>query len=193
MRHGSPALARGIKGARITRQSARPGPASSRNPGAAAGSRRLRGRERRPQIIRALVIGRKVASEQCRFRSAGTASVRPASRRSSGTRNSNAQTKAETGLPGRPSTCIPPRRPCISGRPGRSADLPERQRHALRGQRLLHEIVIADRGAAGGHQARRRRRSRARRIAAIVSSRRSGTMPRSITSAPSPRARAVTE
>src|SRR3546814_3810624 len=31
-------------------------------------------------------------------------------------------------------------------------DLPEIERHALAAQRLLHQVVLADRGAAGGEQ-----------------------------------------
>ena len=35
---------------------------------------------------------------------------------------------------------------------GPQRDLPERQRQAFGGERLLHQVVVADRGAAGGHQ-----------------------------------------
>ena len=45
-----------------------------------------------------------------------------------------------------------PSRPCISGRPGRSANPPERQCHAFGRKRLLHEIVVADGGAADGDE-----------------------------------------
>ena len=49
------------------------------------------------------------------------AAGRPDRRRSAGSRNSTAQTSAETGLPGRPSTGVAPSRPQISGLPGRMA------------------------------------------------------------------------
>ena len=43
--------------------------------------------------------------------------------------------------------------PAVHQRPaGPHRDLPERQIHALLGESLVHQIVIADRGAAGRHQ-----------------------------------------
>ena len=94
------------------------------------------------------------------------------------------QTNAETGLPGTPSTCMTPSRPCISGRPGRSASRQNDKLHAFGGERLLHKIVIADRRAAAGDENIGVELARAADRATVASSW-SPTMPRSVTSAPS--------
>ena len=61
----------------------------------------------RAQIVGALVVFGKIVAEERRL-SRSARSLRPASRRISGTRNKKPQTNAETGLPGTPSTCIAP-------------------------------------------------------------------------------------
>ena len=45
-----------------------------------------------------------------------------------------------------------PRRPCIIGFPGRIAICQNDKFEALGGERVLHQVVIADRSAAGGEQ-----------------------------------------
>ena len=45
-----------------------------------------------------------------------------------------------------------PSRPCISGLPGTHGDAPEAELHPRRNERLLDEVVIANRGAAERHQ-----------------------------------------
>ena len=77
---------------------------------------------------------------------------RPDSRSSAGSRNSIAQTRAETGLPGRPSTGVAPSRPEISGLPGRMAIFQKSSSKPCGAERALHQVVVADAGAAGGHQ-----------------------------------------
>ena len=63
-----------------------------------------------------------------------------------------AQTRLETGLPGRPSTGVGPMRPNISGLPGRMAIFQKSSVMPCCAERALDQIVIADRGAAGGDQ-----------------------------------------
>ena len=45
-----------------------------------------------------------------------------------------------------------PRRPCISGLPGRSGDAPEAEFHSAPGEGRAHEVVLADRRAAERHE-----------------------------------------
>ena len=45
-----------------------------------------------------------------------------------------------------------PSRPCIIGRPGRTATFQNDSVEPLGGERLLDEVVVADRGAACRHQ-----------------------------------------
>ena len=73
-----------------------------------------------------------------------------------------AQTAVETGLPGKPRTGTSPRRPNSSGLPGRIAIFQKSSSQALAAERLLDEVVVADRGAAGGDQQIEARRPRAR-------------------------------
>ena len=58
----------------------------------------------------------------------------------------------ETGLPGRPSSSVDAE-PAVHQRlAGPQGDAPEAEPHALAAQRLLHEVVLADRGAAEGDE-----------------------------------------
>ena len=74
----------------------------------------------------------------------------PSRARISGSRNRRAQMRDETGLPGRPSTRDCPRRPNISGLPGRMAIFQKASVMPRVLQDRADEIVIADRGAAAG-------------------------------------------
>ena len=76
----------------------------------------------------------------------------PSSARTSGRRKSTAQTVAEVGLPGRPSTLIAPRRPWISGLPGRMAMRQKSSDMPASASAWRIEVVIADRGAADRRQ-----------------------------------------
>ena len=132
-------------------------------------------------IVGALVIGRQVRPEhrmsRLRHDVGAAGELAQSAAPGTGTRRHS----AETGLPGRPRTCMLPSRPCIIGLPGRMAIL-QNEAPCLVGERLLDEVVIADRGAAEGDQ-HVGTLSRALRMAATVSSTRSRTMPRSVTSA----------
>ena len=55
-------------------------------------------------------------------------------------------------MPGRPITRIAPSLPCIIGLPGRIAMRQNAMVGALRLQRPLDEVMVADRGAAHGDQ-----------------------------------------
>ena len=55
-------------------------------------------------------------------------------------------------MPGRPSTRRSPRRPCIIGLPGRMAIFQKPISTPSRSSACLHEVVVADRCAAGRHE-----------------------------------------
>ena len=58
---------------------------------------------------------------------------------------------AETGLPGRPSTRLPGESPKHQRLPRPHCDPPEIEGYAARSQRLLHEVMVADRRSAERH------------------------------------------
>ena len=58
----------------------------------------------------------------------------------------------EVGFPGRPSTRMPPSRPCISGLPGRIAMRQKPSSMPAATSAFLHEVVVADRRPAERHQ-----------------------------------------
>ena len=114
-----------------------------------------------------------------RGRDAAARSASPSIARISGFRKMiGADEAPRPGLPGRPSTRMAPSRPTISGLPGRMAIFQKSSAMPRRCQRRLHEVVVADRGAADRRRACRR--PAARSTKAAIASRLSGAMPRSI-------------
>ena len=108
-------------------------------------------RKRGAQIIGALVVpGRSQPSTADSARARHLS--RPASLRISGIRNRMAQTIGRHRIAGQ-AEHVHGAKPAMHDRPPRAQrDLPERQGEPFRGERLLHEIVVAHRGAAGGNQ-----------------------------------------
>ena len=85
-------------------------------------------------------------------RSAAGRPAGPAGARAPASGTGAQQTSAETGLPGRPSTGAAPSGRTSAACPGRIAICQKSSVEALRLQRRLHQVVVADRGAAGGDQ-----------------------------------------
>jgi len=72
--------------------------------------------------------------------------------RSIGRTKSSKVTIAETGLPGRPKTGLPPSEPKVIRLAGTHIHLPEVQLRARVDQRLAHQVQLADGDAGGRHE-----------------------------------------
>ena len=106
--------------------------------------------ERRARVIGALVVRRKRGPARRSGFGWRPISVRPSCAESAapGTKTHRRRTRPDCR---QPNTCIAPSRPCISGRPGRIATF-QNDSPCPPPRRPLHEIVVADRSAAGGHK-----------------------------------------
>ena len=155
MTQGEPAVAAGACGSRISRQSALASGAirelSWAGSGVATGAVRAGGRASRAGSRRA----RRWPAGRGRARPASVArsiSARPAEPPDQRHQEQEGADIGRHRVARQPSTCMAPSRPCIIGRPGRSATRQNDSVEPFGGERLLHQIVLADRGAAGGHQ-----------------------------------------
>ena len=97
--------------------------------------------------------------------------------RMSGLRKSSAQTKVETGLPGRPSTRVGPSLPTISGFPGRMAIF---QKSSVMPASFSASCTRSCSPTDAPPLVTRMSASHARETKSAIASRRSGAMPRSI-------------
>ena len=192
MTQGEPAAAAGAWGSQISRQSAWQAAPSGNCPGWQRGrDRAVRARGKGcPQVIGALVIGRQIAAEPGRL--GNVLDVGAAGRAAGSAAPGTGRRRHRTNRIAGHAQHLHGAEPAMHHRPARGAAPPARTTG-----RALRRPAPSAPGRA--RRPRRRRvvtrisapKSRARRTAAAMSSSGRGAMPRSSTSAPSLRARAI--
>ena len=103
------------------------------------------------QVILTLIIFRQFIGQDGFFGSAAGPAGRPGGSPAAPGTDARRQ-GSRPDFPAALTTCIRPSRPDISGLPGRIAIFQKIERHAARHHGLLHEVMIAHRGAADGHK-----------------------------------------